>query len=252
MNPRTYCAIVILMILNLASCKKDLGIEGSGKIIEDVRSVAYFDGVVSDGDYDVYITENGQNITEVKIKADQNFLPYISTTVSQGTLTIKNINDHFFKGERVLIYITVPYINYIDLAGKGFMTCDNVSMSHGTSQTKDMTAKISGTGDISMLGLKVTDFTAKIIGSGDIDTQGLAEAATFEIGGSGNIRGFSASNDKLEVNDCSVKITGTGNVYIYAFYTLDVYINGVGDVFYKYHPKISYDIPGDGRVIDAN
>lgn len=246
MNPRTSfpVAIILLMILSLVSCKKDLGIEGSGKITHDIRSVASFTGVVSDGDYDVYIVETALNNTEVEIVADQNFLPYISTSVSQGTLTIQNINDHYFKGERVAIYITVPYIDYIDLAGKGLMTCDSVSQNN-------MSANLTGSGTISMYGIDVTNLTAKIIGSGDIELRGKADAGTFEIPGSGTLKGYSLRG-RLELGDCTVKIPGSGTAYVYVWDHLNVYITGYGDVYYRNSPIIFQNISGDGSIINDN
>ena len=67
MNLRAYFSIVIvsLVLTSFVSCTKDLGIEGSGKIIRDPRSIAGFDGVTSEGDYDVNILEVAKSSTVV-------------------------------------------------------------------------------------------------------------------------------------------------------------------------------------------
>ena len=99
--------------------------------------------------------------------------------------------------------------------------------------------------------MNVLNLTAKIIGSGDIEMQGVANVGIFEIPGSGNIKGYNL-RDKLVLDDCTVKIQGAGDVFVYALNNLNVYISGSGDVFYRYNPTISYNIPGDGKVINDN
>jgi len=247
MNSTIYRSIILisLVIMGLTSCKKDLGIDPSGKIIEDYRNITGFDGIVSENDYDVYIVETALNYTEVKIVADQNFTPYISTSLTGSTLHIKNINNHYFKGsQRVAIYITAPVVQYIELAGSGLMTCDSI-------YNNNMDVYLTGAGDISMYGMNATNLTAKIIGTGTIEMRGIADAADFEIPGSGKIYGYTA-NGRLQINDCSVKIQGSGDAFVYVWNNLNIYISGSGDVYYRNSPTISYNIPGSGRVIDDN
>ena len=246
MNLRTYISILTLSlsILIFNSCQKDLGIEGSGKIIHDFRNITGFNGVSSEGDYDVYIVETVMKKTEIEVVADQNFLPYISTSLSNGTLVIKTINNHYFKGDRLVRYVTVPYVEYFNLSGSGLMTCDSVYQDN-------MEANLSGSGTISMFGMDVLNLNAKIIGSGEIEMRGKADVGLFEITGSGTIKGYSLRG-RLELSDCTVKIPGSGTAYVYVWDHLNIYISGSGDVYYRNSPNIFRDIPGDGSVINDN
>jgi hypothetical protein len=117
---------------------------------------------------------------------------------------------------------------------------------------------LSGSGKISMFNLDTETLTAKLSGSGLIELQGIATTAKISIPGSGRIKGYSVrtpstSSGKLEINDCEVTISGSGEAFVYVWDYLDVYIPGSGTVYYRGSPKDRfYDIPGSGRVINDN
>lgn len=234
MNPKFKLSIVACFFLFLiSSCVKDLGIEGSGVIISQYRSLQGFDGVISDGDYDVFIKQGNTNDYEIEVVADEKFVPYISTFVSNNTLTIQNMGNHYFKGsERVEIYITMPSMAYVELAGSGSITTDYAYVT-------SLSVNLSGSGEIKMRKLDVTNVDATISGSGNIEMDGDAKNEDLQILGKGNIYA-----DYLYVDDCGVRIGGVGDAYVNAYYTLEVATNGSGIVYYIGHPSIT----GNGTV----
>lgn len=67
------------------------------------------------------------------------------------------------------------------------------------------------------------------------------------IVGTGDFRGF-----PMEVRNCIVDISGTGDCEVTVQDHLEVTIEGTGDVFYKGHPLLDIDITGSGTVNDSN
>jgi hypothetical protein len=86
-------------------------------------------------------------------------------------------------------------------------------------------------------------------GSGTVMVSGSMETETLELSfmGSCSFSGFSLSAD-----NCQVDIDGSGDCEITARNSLDVSINGSGNVYYKGTPVIRDHISGSGRVIDSN
>jgi hypothetical protein len=117
---------------------------------------------------------------------------------------------------------------------------------------------LSGSGIISMYNLDTETLTAKLSGSGSIELQGVATTAKLSIPGSGRIKGYSVrtpstTTGKLEMNDCEVSISGSGQAFVYVWDYLDIHISGSGSVYYRGHPKdLFVDIPGSGHVINDN
>jgi hypothetical protein len=244
MNSKFKLSVAACFFLFLiSSCVKDLGIEGSGVIVTQyVDNLPDFSGILSNGDYDVLIEQGNTNSYEVKLIADKNFVPYISFFVSNHTLTIQNLGNHYFKNsKRVQIEITVPYIEYVELADKGLVTCDYVY------NNTFMNVYLSGSGTISMQGLDTYDVKATISGSGDIEMEGAADTGEFLISGAGNILSSSKSFGNLELTNCQVDITGSGAAYVFVFHNLDVNISGSGTVYYNGNPHIFTDTPSRVR-----
>jgi len=245
MNPKLRLSIVAcFFIFLMSSCIKDLGIEGSGVIITQyIDNLPGFSGILSNGDYDVFIEQGNSNSYEVKVIADKNFVPYISFFVTNSTLTIQNLGNHYFKdSQRVKIEITVPYIEYVELADKGLVNCDYV-------YNNSMEVYLSGSGKISMLDLDTKDIKATISGIGDVEMEGVAITGEFLISGSGNIESSSKSFGNLELNDCQVDITGSGAAYVFVFHNLSVNISGSGTVYYNGNPYIYSNTPSRVRPL---
>ena len=237
-----YLSLVIIAIsLGLTSCWELDDIDGNGKIVHEFRSVSGFDGVSSEGDYDVFITESASSDYEVEVITDENLISYVSTRVSGNTLIISNTSRHSIKGSaRITVYIKTPYVEYINISGSGTMTCDNVNHD-------SMEANISGSGYISLYGLNTKNISARIAGSGEIEMRGYSKTANFEIMGSGQIRGYS-NHGRLETDTCSVNISGSGEAHVYVNNQLNAYIAGSGQIFYRGNPVLHTVTSGSGHI----
>jgi hypothetical protein len=85
---------------------------------------------------------------------------------------------------------------------------------------------------------------AGITGAGDFEISGAAQPAlSIYITGTGNVDAFD-----MEVDDCDIRIEGSGNCEINVNDNLDVQVSGVGNIFYMGHPVITQNISGVGNV----
>lgn len=241
---------LILLLIGMVSCQKDRYIQGSGKIDTEFRVLNGFTGVSSEGDFEVYI--DTASYFEIKVEADRNFMPYVSTIINGKTLVIRTLNNKIFEdSEPVRVFIKVPYISYVSLSGSGLLACDN-------AYNLNTEVNLSGSGDISMFNLDTESINAKVSGSGQIELQGLATVGKFSISGSGRIKGYSVKtrsqpNGRLEIKHCEISISGSGDAFVWIWDFLDVNISGSGIVYYRGNPKIlNYQIPGSGDVRNDN
>jgi hypothetical protein len=92
-----------------------------------------------------------------------------------------------------------------------------------------------------------------------LDYAGVTGAADFSISGAGQpaldicIEGTGdVSAFDMEVDDCTIRISGAGNCEVRVNRSLYVQISGVGNIYYTGSPALSSDISGVGNVIAVN
>jgi hypothetical protein len=83
-----------------------------------------------------------------------------------------------------------------------------------------------------------------ITGAADFELAGeKQEVLDIHITGTGNVSAFD-----MEVNDCTIRISGAGNCEVNVAAMLDVLISGVGNVFYMGDPAVTSEVSGVGHV----
>lgn len=228
----------ILLLLAATSCIEELNIRGNGVEATQTRAVATFNKVKTSGDFDVQITKGDE--TEVVLSAEENILPYIGTSVSDGTLLIDFQKAHSVNNRLPMtVYITVPELLGAKQSGSGTITTDYFT-------GEEMEFSISGSGSITTaVDAEVID--ASISGSGWILIKGTANQSNLFTSGSGNI-----NSSDLSVNDCNAQISGSGNIQINVLRSLYAKISGSGNVYYTGNPVKELNISGSGKVIHKN
>lgn len=85
---------------------------------------------------------------------------------------------------------------------------------------------------------------ASITGASDFTLTGSKqEVLDIHITGTGNVSAFD-----MEVNDCTIRISGVGDCEVNVSDNLDVLISGVGNVFYLGQPALTSNISGVGNI----
>jgi hypothetical protein len=247
-------AILLLMTgLTFTGCYDHLNrVEGNYDVTTETRQVGSFHQVFNEGEFDVYIIQDG--LDEVMIEAESNLIPLIRTRIEGSALVIDtkdNLQSHY----PMKVYVHTAEIDEIRLSGSGLMHAEDIvtgdleiSLSgsgdiffDGTAQ--DVKCSISGSGKID-LGLTCDALKADISGSGEMEVAGTGTNGDFTISGSGSIQAYD-----FILKECYATISGSGSMYLNVEDYLNVNISGSGNVTYLGTPQIETRITGSGSVI---
>ncbi len=233
-----YCYMLLGLAAGLSQSCDSINncIDGNGILETEERIVREFYGVENATSFDVEIVSDSVYLVEVT--ADENLLSFIETTVRNGDLYIsvqerRCINSR----ENVSIELHVPTLDKIVSSGSGDMDVNRLDCN-------TLRVTNSGSGDIDIADVFCTGTVDVVVsGSGNVDIWGKTDAVDHRLSGSGDI----LADDLLAV-DCSVNSTGSGDVYCFAYESLDVHMSGSGDVIYYGNPRVSSSINGSGDL----
>lgn len=227
-------ALLALILLASAACMRER-IEGNYDLISETRETSSFTGVVSKGNFRVYIIPG--DVPSVELKGESNVLPYVETFVSGNRLVLEfrngyNIREHF----TVEVYITTPGLSSIHLSGSG-------RLESGTFVCDHADIELSGSGSIEC-GFIAESIEAEVSGSGIMSLSGQAGNGYLRVSGSGEIRAL-----QCDLSNCDANISGSGNVIVSVADALEAWISGSGCVYYMGNPGIISHISGSGKVV---
>jgi hypothetical protein len=214
---KRYLFFLLASIL-FVSCKKEK-ISGSGTISTESRSVENFYNVSVSGSSKVYIIPGSS--FDVKVKAYENILPFIATSIQNGSLLIGYKNNANITNDNSEIYISMPSLTGVSISGDG-----QIEVTGNFLNNDNFTATVSGSGTISITNGTATNYQAKISGSGAIKSFGFA------------------------VQNAIVSIDGSGNAEVNVAKSLKATINGSGNIYYKGNGVlVDSSLSGSGQVI---
>lgn len=212
-------------------------IKGNQEVIEETRTLSTYAELAISGNFEVELVKG--NPGKINIIAESNLLEHIITEVKKGTLYIEvahkiNLNPN----KKVQIIVPYDELKQLSLAGSGSL------FSKNTVEAKKLSLKLSGSGGMDlMLGISKSLEVTKS-GSGDIQLEGKAQELDLKSSGSGDFKG-----EKLVVDDASIKLSGSGKVYLTCKDEIKVKVSGSGKVFYKGNPsKINTNVTGSGKI----
>jgi hypothetical protein len=102
---------VIFISALLGSCILTGSVEGNGKVVEQVRDLGEFDNISVTRGMNVYISQGSS--TKVVVRADENLLEIIETTVAGGTLKV-SCSRGIRKAESNKVFVTVPDLELLN------------------------------------------------------------------------------------------------------------------------------------------
>ena len=109
---------VLLSVVTLtATGQKWQNIKGNGNIKTEERQVGNFTGIEDQGSFDVEISYGESNT--VKVEADENLLPVITTKVEGSKLVVATEKGGFSSAHRLKVYVTMATIDLIAVKGSG-------------------------------------------------------------------------------------------------------------------------------------
>jgi len=214
------------------------GTQGSGKIESETREVQDFLAVSINYPADVVIQQG--KVESVKVEADDNLLPQLTTEVNDETLVIDNKEESWSQRvnptERVKITITVKDLREIEFSSAGSLRLNGL-------KTDELSVNLNGAGEMILNDLDVNKLESRLSGAGNIKANGTADELELRISGVGS---FEAP--ELQSMVASVRISGAGSATVRVEDELTARVSGAGSVKYYGSPTLDEDVSGAGSV----
>jgi hypothetical protein len=229
---------LLLFLLAFSSCM-DADyfpcVRPNGNIAEETRSTTAFTGVELRLHGQVFITSGADY--SVSIETSENLFGMIHTRIVGGKLIIEQDRCIRCRVDDINIYITMPEIRELNLAGSGRFFLDD------EWDTEELDLNVSGSGRIT--GTFTADrINTRISGSGNVVLDGTTKDHYIQISGSGKVEGTDMVSRNAEV-----RISGSGSARIHVTNYLDARITGSGSIYFTGDPAIDSRITGTGRII---
>lgn len=205
---------IALIIAFIATGCGFWGVRGNGRIKDEFRKVSEFSRIEAGGAFTIRV-QVGETAS-INVSAEENLLDFIRTRVRGNTLEIdtrKNISPR----KEVIIEITTPSLEMIEVSGANNVTVENISGS---------------------------DFNVELSGAGNVDLSGEVDRLKADLSGAGNIN---ARN--LKAKDVRISVSGAASADVFASRSLDASVSGVGSIDYYGNPeKTKTDVSGVGSI----
>lgn len=210
-------------------------VEGSGNVVDEVRQIEGFQALTVAGPVDVQLKAG--TVERVTVRADDNIVPLVTTTVEGGRLVI-GLQPNTSLRTRNAPQVTVEFrqMNGILIRGSGDVRGDHI-------KAPIFETVVRGSGNVVIDRLEADAVALSINGSGDFVAGGRASSVGINVNGSGDVR-----TENLEARQVAVRIRGSGDVRVHALDALQVDIAGSGDVRYRGTPQLTTKKAGSGDV----
>lgn len=171
-------------------------VEGSGRVVQQARSVGDFRRVETWGAEQVEVRLGAR--PSLVIAADDNILPLLSSEVKNGALQIKSKGSYRIRGP-IRVWITTPDLDAISTWGSGDVDVSGVNngrfemTSYGsgelraTGRTGKLDVDVYGSGSAKLASLDARDVQAAVYGSGSALVRASGEL-NARVMGSGSVR----------------------------------------------------------------
>jgi len=192
-----------------------VGTKGSGTAKTEVRPVAAFSAIELSGSFDADVSIGP---SRVELSGDDNLLPLISSEVTGDNLVLRS-TENIRPSLPLVAKIAVPRLTAIKISGSGTVTL------HGVTADA-LAVSVRGSGTVRGDGT-AHQLSAVVSGSGDLELERLrAERVTVDVSGSGDVE---VTADKA----LDVRISGSGTVKYHGNPTVTKAISGSGDLVKK-------------------
>ncbi|MFQ3547235.1 MAG: head GIN domain-containing protein [Termitinemataceae bacterium] len=207
----------------------------SGKVVEEVRPVSFFDSIKLPGSGK--LTVHIGDTPSLTVRADKALLDRITTEQKGTTLILSQKDGIGFTIRSPIEYeLTTPSLRELSITGSG-----NVVFANRLTGER-LSIEVAGAGNIQG-DLDLKELEISILGSGNLALTGSVNRLTHKVLGSGDLHGIS-----LNGKSASITILGSGKTDIGTFEELNVTIAGSGDVIYSGTPRIQSRVPGSGKL----
>jgi hypothetical protein len=211
-------------------------IKGSGTVIEKARQIGSFNKVRLDGPVDARLVAAEQSA--VRVRADDNIEPMVTTSLDGDTLVIGiKPGSGFSTRNPVKVLVDFKQLQQLQIRGSGDAELDRLTADR-------LQLELSGSGDVQIGLLELRELHAKLSGSGDLQLAGKVEQQEWELSGSGDVSAASLSGQRVKA-----RLSGSGDMRLGVSQELDVALSGSGDLSYSGRPLLKSKVSGSGDLI---
>lgn len=212
----------ILVSVVFVSCIFTGSVEGNGKVVEETRDLGDFDKISVTRGMNVYITQGTSQ--KVVVKADENLLDVIETTVSDGTLKV-SCNRGIRKAESNKVLVTVRGIEMIkSTAGSNVFAEDTLNL-------KNLEVKSTAGSNVKLV-VKTEKMDVLAMAGSNIFLSGTSESFKAKTNSGSNLKA-----GELRITDCELRASSGANIWINVSKELTAKVSSGANVFYYGNPE---------------
>jgi hypothetical protein len=232
--------IIFSLLLGGCSALSNMGVKvitPSSNIISENRDVSGFTAIDFSTLGKINIIHG--DVESLNISGPDNLVPEISSSVSNGTLIIKN-KENFtvtsVTSANVLTFtIVVKDLTALTVSGLGDVQVETLT-------TPSMALTMSGAGKVTMNQLTTDNLKINLSGLGGLDISGSATQASINLSGAGSVNA-----PELKIRSAAITISGLGGATLWVTGQLTGDISGAGGVSYYGSPQTSTQATGLGK-----
>jgi hypothetical protein len=207
-----------------------------------------FQSIYVNSNYTVYLKQTNKQevvvdaLTEIysltEIKVENGILMInVERKPESGNKSIWAKIDDIKVNPSMKLYVSMKNINELQVNGGGKIVSENSVASD------DLALGVAGSGSID-LDLKGKSLKTDISGSGNVTLKGYASSNAVMMGGAGHLNAFN-----LELENATVKVSGSGNAELNVTNTLEASVLGTGSIKHKGNTKnLSKKAYGTGTI----
>lgn len=222
-----------LLAVALGGCADE--VIGNGKATTEDRQLPDFSELSVSGSFDVVLQ---RGVSGVRIEADENLMPHISTVVKGDQLEISSDKNLISQGLRITVFY--DRLSDIDLSGACELSCTDTLVG------KQLNFDVSGTAETRVLA-HANELNMDVSGSAEIDLVGVAESLHLDVSGWAELNA-----SQFVVRRASVVVAGSADVVVNASDKLAIDVAGEADVRYIGNPTIERSIAGAADISQVN
>jgi hypothetical protein len=238
--PKNKIPLILISLITLASLLLVLltscfGIQviGSGKVISEERQVSGISSISIGSSMNLFIEQTGSE--SIRIEADDNVIPYITTQKTGGELKIQLRSVSLRSIHPINCYVTVKDLSKIKVSSSATVKCDDLETE---SFSIEMASSSKGT-----LIIHVTKLNLNIGSSAGLTLSGEAVSQDIRLSSSGMLEAY-----KLVSKDCKILAQSSGYANINVSEKLYAEVGSSAHVNYKGDPEINSKISSSGSL----
>jgi hypothetical protein len=168
---------------------------GNGNVKEEQRSVSDFHGIQIGGGFKAEVTIGPK--TSVKVFADENLLPRISTEVRDGDLVVSmNRGESIHTSSGLRLVIVTPHFDRAHASGGSTIEAE-------ASRADSFESHSSGGSTINVKGVDADNVTIHASGAARVALEGKAKSVNISMSGGSNV-------DVEKLKTASANVHGSG------------------------------------------